>query len=143
MPRTCTICNHTDRDKMDRALLAGEPYRNIAKQYGTSYTALFRHKQEDIPAALMKAHEAAEVSRADSWLWQLNRLAADARRIQQKAEAAKDYRAALAGVRELTRLVELVAKLSGQMAEPQANGPVEIRIVYDKRPNNVESNGSR
>lgn len=94
--------------------------------------ALFRHKQQDISTALMKAHEATEVSRADSLLGQLNRLAADARRIQQIAEAARDYRAALAGVRELTRLVELAARFSGEMTEPQMNGPAEIHIVYEK-----------
>jgi hypothetical protein len=43
---------------------------------------------------------------------QLEKLASDARRIQEKAERAKDYRSALAGVRELTRLVELTVKLS-------------------------------
>jgi hypothetical protein len=60
---------------------------------------------------------AAEVSRADSLIDQLERLKEDARRIKQKAEAAKDYRTALAGVRELTRLVEFAARLSGELNE--------------------------
>jgi len=30
MPRTCTICKHPGREPIERALLAGEPYRHIS-----------------------------------------------------------------------------------------------------------------
>ena len=39
----------------------------------------------------------------------------DARRIGAKAEKAKDLRAALMGVRELTRVIELLARLRGEL----------------------------
>jgi hypothetical protein len=42
--------------------------------------------------------DVTEITRADSLVEQLTR---DARRIQKKAEAAEDYRGALAGVREV------------------------------------------
>jgi hypothetical protein len=138
MPRTCTVCNHSERDKLDRALLAGEPFRNIAKRYGTSHTALFRHKQADLPATLVRAREAAEVGRADTLLGQLNQLAADARRIQQKAEAGRDYRTALAGVRELTRLVELVARMSDEIEDQQPKNVV-IQVVYENHRNAIQT----
>ena len=62
MPRTCTICTHPERVEIDKAILAGEPFRKIAERTGTSTPALFRHKCNDIPTVLMKAQEAKEVS---------------------------------------------------------------------------------
>lgn len=47
----------------------------------------------------------------------LNHLTAEAARLKQKAEKAKDYRTALAGVREMSRLVELVMRLAAEMQE--------------------------
>jgi len=116
MPRTCTVCGRTERSEIDQALLAGEPLRNIAERVSLSVTSLFRHKAH-LSETLKKSHDAAEVSRADSLLDQLERLKEDAQRIQKRAEAAKDYRTALAGIRELTRLVELAARLSGELNE--------------------------
>lgn len=116
MPRTCTVCGHTKRNEIDQALLAGEPLRNIAERVSLSVASLFRHKAH-LSETLKKSRAAAEVSRADSLLDQLERLKEDARRIQQKAEAAKDFRGALGGVRELTRLLELAARLSGELNE--------------------------
>jgi hypothetical protein len=116
MPRTCTVCARSERAGIDEALLNGEPLRNIAERVSLSVTSLFRHKAH-LSETLKKSHEAAEVSRADSLIGQLEQLKEDARRIQKRAEAAKDYRTALAGVRELTRLVELAARLSGELNE--------------------------
>jgi len=117
MPRTCTVCGHAEREAIDRALLAGEAFRNIAERFGTSPTAVFRHKADHVPAALAQASEAAEVARADGLLDQLAELRADARRIGGKAEGAGDLKTALAGVRELVRIVELTAKLVGELDE--------------------------
>jgi len=113
MPRTCTACRHPKRAEIDGALLGGEPLRNVAKQFSLSAASLFRHKAH-LPKTLAKAHEAREVARADSLVAQLNQLAADARRVQGKAEAAGDLRTALAGVRELTRLVEVATRLRAE-----------------------------
>jgi hypothetical protein len=45
----------------------------------------------------------------------LEELKSEAQRLKQKAEQEGDYRTALAAVRELCRIVELVAKLCGQI----------------------------
>jgi hypothetical protein len=116
MPRTCTACIHSERAGIDEALLSGEPLRNIAERVSVSVTSLFRHKAH-LSEALKKSHKVADVSRADSLIDRLKQLTMDAQRIQKKAEAANDYRGALAAVRELTRLVELAARLSGELNE--------------------------
>jgi len=117
MPRTCTICAHPDHEAIDAALVAGESFRNVAERFGTSAAGAFRHKGDHLPAALVRAADAAEVARADSLLDQLAELRADARRIGGKAEALGELKTALAGVRELVRIVELTAKLVGELDE--------------------------
>ena len=43
MPRPCSICRHPERQAMDQALAANEPFRYIANRFGTSPAALHRH----------------------------------------------------------------------------------------------------
>jgi hypothetical protein len=103
-------------------LVNGKPFRNIAERFGTSASALTRHKAEHIPAAMAQARSAAEVAQADGLVDQLVRLRADARRIEEKAEETGDLRTALMGIRELVRILELTAKLVGELDErPQVN----------------------
>lgn len=45
MGRPCTICTHTERAAIEAGLEAGQPLRDIAGAYGTSKTALHRHRQ--------------------------------------------------------------------------------------------------
>ena len=125
MPRKCSICSHKERDTIDRFLLDNRSFRNIAKQYDLSPTALLRHKQGHIHPLLGKSKEAREITRAENLLEEIKRLRNGARRILEKAERAEDYRAALAGIRELTRIVELLARLQGALGER----PVSIIVT--------------
>lgn len=122
MPRTCTVCAHPQRGGIDRALVNSEPLRSIAQQYGTSATALHRHKEDHLPKSLTKAQEAKEVAQADDILAQLKALRNKAMGLLLKAEAAGDYRTALAGVREARACLELLAELEGELdRRPQIN----------------------
>ncbi len=118
MPRTCIVCSHQSRTEIDEALLGGEALRSIAEHFSLSVGSVYRHKSH-VSDLLKKSRDAAELFRADNLVDQLKQLVDDARRVQKKAEAANDYRAALAGVRELTRLVELAVRLSGELQEPE------------------------
>lgn len=122
MPRTCTICKHKQRDAIDTALVAGETYRYVSKQWSISVGALERHKAEHIPALIIRAHDAHAIATADELLDQLGELAEDARRIKGECERLKDFRTALAGIRELVRILELLAELRGKLNRtPQVN----------------------
>lgn len=59
---------------------------------------------------------------------QLKRLTADFRRLPEKAERGKDYRAALAGARELAPVVELVARLTGKLQERNQTNAVNVQL---------------
>ncbi len=122
MPRVCTICVHKERGAIDDALISGDSLRNIAKQFRLTAAAVNRHKSEHLPETLVKANEASEVARADDLLTRLEKLTTEARTIKNKAEKTGDYRTALSGIRELVRIVELLAKLRGELNEaPQVN----------------------
>ena len=118
MGRPCSICTHPQRDEIDRLLVEGkEPLRIIAERYGTTPSALCRHKRH-IPSMLAKAHEAGEVARADDLLSQVRDLQARALAILEQAEQAGDLRTALGAIREARGNLELLAKMIGELQAP-------------------------
>lgn len=120
MARPCSVCIHKRLEDIDKALIEGETFRALSRQYTLSRDALRRHKMEHLPTAMAKAKEAEEASHGDNLLDHLGELREQAQRIAQKAEDAKNYTAALGGVRELVRIVELLAKLRGELNEAPA-----------------------
>lgn len=59
--RTCTICSHKERKKIETAIASGESYRRIASQFGTSDATLRRHK-ECVVEILQKTETKRELS---------------------------------------------------------------------------------
>src|SRR3712207_7371116 len=78
MPRRCTVCDHPERHSIDEALVTGAPYRSVAKQFGLSESAVYRHKTDHLPSHLLKARELKEVAQADDLLDQVRHLQAHA-----------------------------------------------------------------
>ncbi len=115
MPQVCTICRHPEREAINAALIAGDPFRNIAERTGTSVGALTRHKAEHLPVTLAKATEAKETALADDLLAQVKALRNKAISILQKAEEAGDLRTALLGIREARSCVELLLEVEGEL----------------------------
>lgn len=73
MARTCTVCTHPERPAIDRALVEGDAYRDIARQFGVSKDALQRHRAEHLPARLVQAKAAQDVSDAVDVMAELQR----------------------------------------------------------------------
>src|SRR5687767_1669532 len=117
MPRQCGPCLHPERQAIDSALVAGEPYRNIAERFGTSTTALHRHKGEHLPVTLTLAHDAAEVANADDLLGQVRHLQTRALAILDRAEADGQLMPAPAAIRECRGCLELLGKLMGELSD--------------------------
>ena len=124
MPRKCTICEHEQVNEINKKIIQGETFRNIAKQYSLNYQAVYRHK-EHIPEAMTKAREAQEVAQADGLLEQVGQLQAKAWGLLSQAEAAGELRTALQGVREAKGCLELLAKMQGEL---QQEGTINITI---------------
>ena len=123
MPRRCTVCDSPKRDEVDRALVAGASFRDIAGQCpGLTKSAVARHAAEHLREALAKAEGAKEPARADDLLPEMRTLQRVTLGILAKAAAADDLRTALGAIREARGNLELLAKLAGQLeATPTVN----------------------
>ncbi|MBF0622900.1 MAG: hypothetical protein HQL54_13345 [Magnetococcales bacterium] len=117
MARKCSVCVHKQRKKIDKALLDDVTYSELTRRYGLSKDALRRHKNAHLTASLVKAKEVKEVAHGDDLLSRLQGLRDQAQRIANKAEKKNNFNAALSGIRELVRIVELLAKLKGDLKE--------------------------
>jgi len=115
MPRPCSICQHDDREAINRELAGNTAIPALAAKYRVSEDALLRHKANHLPAALAKAHEAGEVAHADDLLQQVRQLRGKAINILLAAERAGDLKTALMGVREARACVELLAEMEGEL----------------------------
>ncbi len=130
MSRRCTICRHLKREEIDAALVAGAPYRSVAQRAAVSPDAVFRHSRH-LSGTLTASRKAAEVARADSLVEQLQELRSDAQRLKEKAEDAGDYRTALAAIRELCRIVEVKAELTGELDKRPQTNVVNLHLDVD------------
>jgi hypothetical protein len=122
MPRSCTICEHPDREALDRALVAGEANTQLSSVFAVSEQALRRHKANHLPAKLVMAQAAEEVAQADDLLDQLRGLQSRTLAILEAAETTSEHRTALGAIREARSNLELLAKLLGELDDrPQLN----------------------
>jgi hypothetical protein len=135
MPRRCTVCDHPEKRSIDETLVTGAPYRSVAKRFGLSDSAVYRHKTEHLSAHLLKARELEEVAQADDLLEQVRHLQAHALDILERAEKTGDLRTALAAISQARGNLELLGKLAGELDErPVVNLTVspewlEVRAV--------------
>jgi hypothetical protein len=117
MSRICTVCGHDERDAIERAMLAMQPYRRIAQRYGVSERALYRHHDDHLSAALIQSHRIGEVTRADDLIDRLIAMARETQAILDRAKAAEDDELALKAIARAEKQIELQAKLIGQIKE--------------------------
>jgi hypothetical protein len=117
MPRSCTVCEHPDREAIDEALVGGASNRSLASLYDVSEAAVRRHKANHLPARLVMAQAAEEVAQADDLLDQMQDLQARTLAILEAAESTNQHRTALSAIREARSNLELLAKLLGELDE--------------------------
>jgi hypothetical protein len=116
MPRRCTVCSHPEREAINKALVAGEPYRTVANRYESlSQAAVQRHQENHLPATLARAKEAGEIAHADSLLEDVRSLQRRTLAILEATEETSEHRVALAAIREARSNLELLAKLLGEL----------------------------
>jgi transposase-like protein len=115
MGRACTICSREDRDAIEQRLVSGERVRAVAREFGVGRDALMRHHAGHLPSDLVGLREAGEriaTARAADRLEDLYRRANG---VLEAAEAEGRHPIALQAVRELRGIVELLARLSGEL----------------------------
>lgn len=117
MPRTCTVCTHSDRAAIDSALLAGTALRDIARRHAVSKDALFRHRDTHLPAVMVQAAAETDVRHALDVVAQLKAINAAAMTVLRDARNVKDGDLALKAIDRIYRQIELQAKLLGELDE--------------------------
>jgi hypothetical protein len=117
MPRTCTICTHENRPEIDSDLVTGKSFRIIAQRWSVSTSALYRHKQDHLPAHLAKAHEEESIGQAIDVVRQLKAINAACLEILQASRADKAHAIALKAVDRIHRQLELQSRLLGELQD--------------------------
>jgi hypothetical protein len=127
MPRHCTVCSSPEAEGINCQLANGDPVAVVARRHRLSRSAVSRHRHRHFTMAVMvEAFEADPTSSPTQLLDRLHRLATEADRIKERAERAGDLRTALQGVRELAHLVELTARLRGELPADQV---VNVAVI--------------
>jgi hypothetical protein len=105
VPRTCTICSHKNRLKIEQALVSGTAYRSIANQFGTTKASLTRHRTH-VSESLARHTGAAEFVRTGVLIDDVRTGEGRAERLYEQAEAIlagalldKDRRTALQAIK--------------------------------------------
>ena len=117
MPQICTVCRHEKREEIDRALLAGEPVRTIARRTGASATALCRHRKQHIPTTLVKAKQAVDELQANTLWERLKSINRETVAILAEARESHNHAIALQAIARVERQVELEARLLGELSD--------------------------
>ena len=117
MGRTCTVCAHPERHAIDKALVAGDSFRDIAGRYGLSKSAVERHQAEHLPKVLTQARAEEDVAHALDVVKQLKTINGVSLTILKEARDARDGDLALKAIDRIHRQIELQAKLLGELDE--------------------------
>jgi len=129
--RTCTVCSHPKLLNIDRQLLRGDTLKNIAHRFHLSEDAVGRHRRH-MRTAMLKAEAAAEKTDliyGQTLIDEVKAIKADAERLQLEAEGRRDIRGALQAIRERVSIVELQAKLMGEIQTGNRSVTVNVATI--------------
>lgn len=116
--RKCTICFHPRRWEIDHALTAGETIASVARRFEVSKDALQRHRLGHLKAEPIGSDPVATPA-DDSLAGTIKDLVLRLRRLLDRAERARDTRAAVAVVRACRETLLVAGRLTGAL---DANG---------------------
>ena len=117
MPRSCTLCEHPKRERINRELVGGASNRSVASVYDVSEAAVRRHKGNHLPAKLLLAHQEEDVREALDVVRQLKAINAASLHILKEARDQGKPSTALQAIDRIQRQIELQAKLLGELDE--------------------------
>ena len=128
MPRTCLACASPERKEIDKAIVAGEPLRDIARRVSISKDGLARHK-DHVGTAVVKAEERRGERLGDSLLGEMRRVQHKAWELLAKTESVDDHRGSIVALREVRECLESLGEM---LEKAHAGGPSEVlvRIVH-------------
>ena len=123
MSRSCSLCAREERAAIDAGLAAGkESLAQLARRFDTTKPTMARHRKHlaDKIAVAQRASHAALVADGTTLAEQLRWIISEAKRLKEAAEGDKDYRTAMQGLREIVRVLELLADIAKAERETPA-----------------------
>jgi hypothetical protein len=137
MSRKCLACCNPDRASIDKALVVGEPLRNIAKRVSLSPAGLLRHKNH-VSQSIVKAAERREECLGDNLLDEMRRVQRKTWELLSRTESEGDHRASIVALREVRECLESLGEMLSH-AGPEGGGPLsqwsndELRAELEQR----------
>jgi hypothetical protein len=145
MVRPCSTCQHVKRVEIDRRLAAGEPPKQIAREYGLNPSSLHRHRVNCIGLA-SSTHVMKETARSTAALACLPskedlgnayfELLSRIDRILDQAQAGGSLAIALQGLNALRQSLDSVARIAGhdRRVTQQVTVDLSVTITAAYRP---------
>ena len=136
MPRTCLACSSPEREGIDKALVAGEPLRNIAKRVSLSPAGLLRHKHH-IASAIGKAQAKHEERLGETLLDEMRRVQRKAWELLARTESEGDHRGSIVALREVRGCLESLGEMLAK-ADAFNGAPMQDKCFDLSRLSNEE-----
>jgi len=114
---TCTACHHAQRVELDQQLVQGTPDTQVAARFGLGKDAVRRHRINHLSASLKALRGRGPGATGERAMDRLEGLYAAAMAVLESGMTEGKATMTLAAVKELRALVELLAKLTGELDE--------------------------
>lgn len=114
--RVCTVCGDKSRKAIEKALVEGGSYRDIAGRYGVSKSAVERHAKRCVPERLARAAEVRERVNGDALLGRLEELRSETLAVLESVRG-RDDAVALKAIQRLEKQLELAGRLIGELRD--------------------------
>ena len=112
MANACTICNHSNRLDIDRALVAGRSHAGISREFGVSDDALRNHMDNHLSRQLIKSNELKKAMESGNLLNEIEDLLTRSKHIMRRAEHDGRLTLALNAIKETRGTLELMSKIA-------------------------------
>ena len=128
----CTVCSHSKRSDIDKALAQGESYRNIGARFTLSYSAVNRHSKKCVGKALARVSGEREQGSGLNILSELESVNRECKAVLATAKTKKDDRLVLLALDRICKQLDLQAKFLEvlQRQGPQGENKVNT-IIYE------------
>ena len=113
----CKVCAHPERPQIDAAIASGMNNSAAATQWGLSRDSVRRHRDAHLSLALAAVASQRETAGATKAVDRAEVLYTKAQAILDAAQEEGKAGLSLAALRELRGIVELLARLTGELDE--------------------------
>ncbi len=120
----CKPCGDPRRTEIDTQIVKGVALRVVSQAFGISTGSLCRHKahiKADIALAIQSQPGERE-ERGSALLGRVEKLVQSAEEILASAKAKEDFRGANGALGAAAKLLDLCARLSGELQGPNSGG---------------------